>query len=209
VTEPQRPRIAQRASKTFGALAISGCAALACTGQVNGAAVVEDGAASTAGGAPAPLPSSGASASLPLVDVSAPNVVVPFRQLTRHEVERTLHDLLGIDGPIAERLSPESPTGIFTRNAFDPNVSEPAVVAYEELARELYDSFVTSRMRPRLHRTLRSARISPPAQPSHEIDAARALRPELRRLRLWAGPLAHIAGDSSIALLPLSRGGHH
>lgn len=73
----------------------------------------------------------------PLAQVEAPAVAVPFRQLTRQEYQQTVHDLLGVDDKVAERLPPESPTGLFTRNAFDRNMNEQAVVAYQDVARDL------------------------------------------------------------------------
>ncbi|HVY25788.1 MAG TPA: DUF1588 domain-containing protein [Polyangiaceae bacterium] len=80
----------------------------------------------------------------PLAAVEAPAVTAPFRQLTRQEYEHTVRDLLSVGDKVAERLPPESPTGLFTRNAFDRNMNEQAVIAYEDVARDLAKAAVSS-----------------------------------------------------------------
>lgn len=95
----------------------------------------------------APTGSGGSSATpQPLAEVEAPAVAVPFRQMTRQEYQRTVQDLLGVLDNVAERLPPESPTGLFTRNAFDRNMNEQAITAYQEVAHDLAKAAVGQKL---------------------------------------------------------------
>lgn len=125
-----------------GALLAAGLAS--CTAVIDGEPSAGASPAATGSAQPGG-PSAAGSSSVdlqPLAEVEAPAVAVPFRQLTRQEYQQTVHDLLGIESNVAERLPPESPTGLFTRNAFDRNMNEQAVTAYQEVAQDLANTAV-------------------------------------------------------------------
>lgn len=139
-----------------------------------------------------PSEAGGASATpQPLEEVEAPAVAAPFRQLTRQEYQRTVHDLLGIEDNVAERLPPESPSGLFTRNAFDRNMNEQAVTAYQEAARDLAKAAVAQKLKQLV--ACDAADVAKPAECGHAFIGTFAPR-AFRR------PLTPATRDSLTAL---------
>lgn len=113
--------------------------------------------------------------SVPSSEVAAPAVVAPFRQLTREEYENTVRRLLGYTGPVAELLSPESPTGPFTRNAFDHGVSEQGIVALQNVARIVAQAAVDERLADLAPCALDDPAVDDPAVDDPALgDSARA-----------------------------------
>ncbi len=110
-----------------------------CTAIVDGESGAGPSPSATGSAEPGRPGEAGSTSAAPqaLADVEAPAVAVPFRQLTRQEYQQTVHDLLGVEVDVAERLPPESPTGLFTRNAFDRNMNEQAVTAFQDVAHDL------------------------------------------------------------------------